>query len=541
MTAPKLHRDDAEVAPPYSEDAEQAVLSAMLMDAEAVLKAMKHVDESAFYREPHKRIFRAIASLSERGDAIDPITLAEELTRAGELGAAGGKDYIGFLEIAVPTSANVEYHAKIVRKKALRREAIRRARQLIAEAEATGGDPAAALQRLRELSLDDSAREDDVPVIVSLAVLVQQPELLLPPPCIVPRLAHRGRATLIVAPDKAGKSTMAAHAVAAISRRGYFLGEPVAAASARSLWAGIEEATGDAVRRFSEMDAVPENIDIVVIQRPDLFAQIRARLSEHAFDVLVVDSLTEYARVVQGKVPEEGDSSGWNAVVRPLVALTREFPSLCLLMLHHPRRSDGQFRGSGEIAAAFDCLLEMRGPKDGEDPTIRHITGRARWQVPPFDVRFRNGRYELASGLELSLDARVLIQIEQNRGVSLAVLRAKVGGRGKVVDDAVTELLHRGAIVDLGVNGKHAYHPAGPQRSVFDIAAGSPKQLVPKLVPASSATACPSDAARACPTLSGACPVPVPQHNSEACPVPPPHVVGGDGRTDSQPTRGLVL
>ena len=93
--------------PPYSEDAEQAVIGAMLLDADAILRASEHVDDTMFYREGHRRIFRAALALTERGDVVDPLTLSEELSRRGELEASGGKEYIGFLVDAVPTSANV--------------------------------------------------------------------------------------------------------------------------------------------------------------------------------------------------------------------------------------------------------------------------------------------------------------------------------------------------------------------------------------------------------------------------------------------------
>src|SRR5579872_4680260 len=80
--------------PPYSEDAEQAVLSAMLMDQDAVLRAMEHLDDSMFYAERHRRLFRAMMTIAERGGVIDPLTLSEELSRRGELEGVGGKDYI---------------------------------------------------------------------------------------------------------------------------------------------------------------------------------------------------------------------------------------------------------------------------------------------------------------------------------------------------------------------------------------------------------------------------------------------------------------
>ena len=106
----------------------------MLMDPDAILRATEHVDDTMFYREGHRRIFRAMVAISERGDVVDPLTLSEELPRRGELEPSGGKDYIGFLVDAVPTAANVEYHAKIVREKALLRRLIEASTAIVAEA-----------------------------------------------------------------------------------------------------------------------------------------------------------------------------------------------------------------------------------------------------------------------------------------------------------------------------------------------------------------------------------------------------------------------
>jgi replicative DNA helicase len=93
--------------PPYAEEAEQAVLSAMLMDQDAVMRAAETLDDSMFYAERHRRIFRAMIALTETGSVVDPLTLADELARRGELEASGGKDYVGFLVDVVPTAAYV--------------------------------------------------------------------------------------------------------------------------------------------------------------------------------------------------------------------------------------------------------------------------------------------------------------------------------------------------------------------------------------------------------------------------------------------------
>ncbi|HVT38995.1 MAG TPA: replicative DNA helicase [Gemmatimonadaceae bacterium] len=128
--------------PPYSEDAEQAVLGAMLLDADAIVRAVEIVDESMFYREAHRRLFRAMLSLHQAGGVLDPLTLANELDRQGALAAAGGKDYIGTLLDVVPTAANVEYHLRIVKEKALRRRLIEVAQGLVVEAHESPADAA---------------------------------------------------------------------------------------------------------------------------------------------------------------------------------------------------------------------------------------------------------------------------------------------------------------------------------------------------------------------------------------------------------------
>jgi replicative DNA helicase len=142
-STPPLRDPFRDRRPPYSEDAEQAVLSAMLMDQDAIARATEHVDETMFYAERHRRVFRAIVAISERHVVVDPLTLSDELARRGDLDASGGKDFIGFLLDAVPTAANVEYHAQIVREKALLRRLIEVSTAIVAEAfdgKSTAGD-----------------------------------------------------------------------------------------------------------------------------------------------------------------------------------------------------------------------------------------------------------------------------------------------------------------------------------------------------------------------------------------------------------------
>jgi len=119
---------------PYSVEAEQAVLSAMMLDADAALRAAETLDDWMFYAEGHRRLFRVMLAIARRGGVIDPITLKEELTRKGELDGAGGVDYLGYLLDFVPTAANFDYHARIVRDKGLLRRLIEVGTQIVQEA-----------------------------------------------------------------------------------------------------------------------------------------------------------------------------------------------------------------------------------------------------------------------------------------------------------------------------------------------------------------------------------------------------------------------
>ena len=116
---------------PWSNEAEQAVLGAMLLDQDAALKAAEFLDDTMFYREGHRLLFRAMIALTERGDVIDPVTLRDELARRGDLDRAGGMEYVAALIDVVPTAANVDYHAKIVRDKAVLRRLVEAATGII--------------------------------------------------------------------------------------------------------------------------------------------------------------------------------------------------------------------------------------------------------------------------------------------------------------------------------------------------------------------------------------------------------------------------
>jgi len=124
----------AERTLPHNLEAERSVLGAILVHNEAFNTAAQVIDGRDFYRDAHRRIFDRMVALSERGEAIDFITLKEELSRGGELEEVGGPAYVASLVDGVPRATNVEYYARIVKEKATLRNLIYAANKILTNA-----------------------------------------------------------------------------------------------------------------------------------------------------------------------------------------------------------------------------------------------------------------------------------------------------------------------------------------------------------------------------------------------------------------------
>ncbi len=129
MTPPEeaLHR-----LPPQNIEAEQAVLGAVLLDNAAIPKALEILKENHFYREAHRKIFSGMRELFERNEPIDLLTLTDRLRKNTCLEDVGGEAYLGALVDAVPTAAGVSRHAELIKEKAIVRDLISAATEIIA-------------------------------------------------------------------------------------------------------------------------------------------------------------------------------------------------------------------------------------------------------------------------------------------------------------------------------------------------------------------------------------------------------------------------
>ncbi|MBM6399300.1 replicative DNA helicase [Phycicoccus sonneratiae] len=113
-----------ERVPPQDLHAEQSVLGSMLLDKDAIADCLEEVKAHDFYRPAHEAIFDAVLDLFGRGEPADAITVADELSKRGDLARVGGQAYLHQLIQSVPTAANAGYYAEIVHERAVLRRLV---------------------------------------------------------------------------------------------------------------------------------------------------------------------------------------------------------------------------------------------------------------------------------------------------------------------------------------------------------------------------------------------------------------------------------
>jgi len=111
----------ADVKPPSAPEIEAAVLGAMLIEKEAVPKAIELLKPETFYLKAHQMIFETMLSLFESGEAIDTVTVYEELKKRNQIDEIGGAAYLSKLSQNISSAANVEFHARIILEKQILR------------------------------------------------------------------------------------------------------------------------------------------------------------------------------------------------------------------------------------------------------------------------------------------------------------------------------------------------------------------------------------------------------------------------------------
>jgi replicative DNA helicase len=137
--------------PPHDIDAEEAVIGSLLIDGAAIYKIASFLNQADFYSERNQWIYEACSALSQRDEAINQITVAQELDRQKKLEGCGGAAYLSHLISIVPTSLDVEHYAQIVYRLSIMRHLINAGSQIAALGYAADPDVEASLSKAEDV------------------------------------------------------------------------------------------------------------------------------------------------------------------------------------------------------------------------------------------------------------------------------------------------------------------------------------------------------------------------------------------------------
>ncbi len=151
--------DTGKRVPPQSIEAEMSVLGGILLENEAINQVLELLVVEDFYREPHRKIFKAMLELSELREPCDFITLTMMLKKRGDLDEAGGGAYLATLVDYVPTAANIAYYAKIVKEKSIARRLINASTDIITQGYDERTDLTELLDRAQRVVLEISENQ----------------------------------------------------------------------------------------------------------------------------------------------------------------------------------------------------------------------------------------------------------------------------------------------------------------------------------------------------------------------------------------------
>ena len=119
---------------PQALDLEEAVLGAMMLNQDAVNSAIDILKPESFYKPAHQNIFECIVKLFQESEPIDILSVTQALKKAGQLELAGGAYFISQLTTRIASTANVEFHARIIAQKYIQRELIRISNEIMKDA-----------------------------------------------------------------------------------------------------------------------------------------------------------------------------------------------------------------------------------------------------------------------------------------------------------------------------------------------------------------------------------------------------------------------
>jgi len=388
-----------EKLPPQNLEAETAVLGSMLLDREAIARAIEELEEASFYSEANKKIYSSIVKLYDENEAVDMVTLIEELKKRDQLEEVGGPAYVTELANSIPTAANISHYTRIVREKYLLRCLINTATQIVSESYEPSSEVGELLDRAEKLIFDitstkkHEAHVSPIKDVVKESIeiidrLYQRKENITGVPTgfhdldVMTAGFQKSDLVVIAGRPSMGKSALAIsvleHAgVVAKMPCAYFSLEMSKDQLAQRMLCSIAGVNAHKVRTgfFSQTDW-PKLVtaagklsespifidDTPAISALELRAKARRLKARHDIQLLVVD----YLQLMRGKSSAENRQQEISEISRSMKALARELdiPIIAISQLsraveqradHRPQLSD--LRESGAIEQDSDVVI----------------------------------------------------------------------------------------------------------------------------------------------------------------------------------------
>ena len=157
---------------PYNLEAEQSVLGSILIDQECMELVVSEINADAFYRPQHREIFSAMMLMYTNSKAIDPVIIADALTKKGHYDTVGGREYLMTLAQSVPSTVNIEYYVKIVKEQFYLRSLVTISNTIIDQATGGEADASAILDRAEQMIYDiRQGKEKNGPTKISEVIV----------------------------------------------------------------------------------------------------------------------------------------------------------------------------------------------------------------------------------------------------------------------------------------------------------------------------------------------------------------------------------
>ena len=440
---------------PHNLEAERSVLGAILLDNDAFHVAVKFIESKHFFLKEHGKIFARMAQMFGERQAVDLVTLNEELERAGDLEAAGGTAYLSSLVDGVPRISHVEHYARIVKQKALLRNLARFGDRLVHWSFDPRQDPRDLLNRAdRELEFLSAQYRIGV-WAESKSGFRTGAELAREAPAatewIVRPWIAAGSITELAGKVKvAGKTTFATHLVAALLDGAPFLGQ--ATSPMRVVY--LTEQPPASFRVAMERARLVGRDDFVVLHRKDTVGDSWETVARSAVEeckrrdakLLVVDTLGRFAGLRGDSENNAGDAL---LALEPLETAAGE--GLGVLVIRHERKSGGLVgdagRGSSAYAGVADVVLSLRRPYGNTRPTVRVIQAISRFDDVPDEVVV-----ELLDGTFVSLGRAADVAAREAEDIILAAAPSSEQ-EAMIVDDLVEGASVRRSTAQRAVKG----------------------------------------------------------------------------------------